>query len=467
MSKINNRWILFATVAAGVLGSTCAGAQTGAQGRDESAGVPDIVVTATRRSTNIQRTAEAISVLSGEIQRERGQQRLDDLQRSIPNVNFNSTSNTSQIYVRGVGNTFILAGGDPGVATYQDGAYVSDISTSNTSMYDVERVEVLRGPQGGLYGRNAVGGAINIISAKPTDTFEGRFDAVLGNYDRRESEGYLSGPLGFANTDFRISYQLRHSDGYTKNLIADQAGAPGDLDDLTSHAVRVQTLTNFTGGGSLRLLFSYADEHDNGAALGVKPTIYSDLYPAFLLYGERPSSDPRSTYANIGENDISVYVANATLNVPIGENKLEVTGNYRRSAQRYTNDCDGTRATSCTFSRVTRSDDYFADVHLASSDAGRLRWLLGATYIYVDQDQSVDVNSDTTIPGLFLASLTGGRLKTEAVAAYGDVRFALTDVWALTGQLRYGKTVKDSLGIHDCASLWCQCDKFPASFEDQ
>lgn len=438
--------LLLASVATVSLVATGARAQTNTTttGNGEPQ-VADIVVTATRRSTNVQRTAEAISVITGDMQRQNGQQRLDDLQASVPNVNFNATANSSQLFIRGVGNTFVIAGGDPGVAIYQDGAYVSDATTSNTSMFDVDRLEVLRGPQGGLYGRNAVGGAINIISAKPTDTFEAKIDGLLGDYDRRESEGYISGPLGVGATDFRVAYQLRHADGYTKNLVRGQPGAPKDLDDLDTKAVRAQTLTDLGGGASLRLLFSYADEHDNGAALGIKPTEFSGFYPAFLLHGVNPTADPRATYANVGSYDLSVYTAHADLSVPIGNNKLEVTGNYRRSKQHFVNDCDGTSASSCTFDRRTRTDDYFADAHLASSDAGRFTWLLGATYVHVKADQFIDVQAETIIPGLFLDSFTGGNLKTDAWAIYGDVRFKLSDVWALTGQLRYGKTVKDAL----------------------
>ncbi|MEO8723719.1 MAG: TonB-dependent receptor [Sphingobium sp.] len=438
--------LLLASVAATSMVAVEARAQTGAaEAGNGEAQVQDIVVTATRRSTNLQRTADAISVITGDTQRQSGQQRLDDLQSSVPNVNFNATANSSQLFIRGVGNTFVIAGGDPGVAIYQDGAYVSDATTSNTSMFDVDRLEVLRGPQGGLYGRNAVGGAINIISARPTNTFEAKIDGLLGNYGRRESEGYLSGPLGVANTDFRMSYQLRNVDGYTKNLIAGQPGTPQDLDDLNTKAVRAQTLTDLGGGASLRLLFSYADEHDNGAALGIKPTQFSSFYPAFLLHGASPSSDPRETFANVGSYDSTVYTAHADLSVPIGDNKFEVTGNFRRSKQHFVNDCDGTSANSCTFDRVTHTDDYYGDAHFASSDAGPFTWLLGATYIHVKADQFINVQAETIIPGLFLNSFTGGSLNTNAWAVYGDARFKLSDVWTLTGQLRYGKTVKDAL----------------------
>ena len=184
------------------------------------AGISDIVVTATRRETSLQRIPQSIAVIDGDLQRDRGQQRLEDLQLSVPNISFANTSNSSQLYIRGVGNTFINSGGDPGVAFYQDGAYVSDQRTTNTSLFDIERVEILRGPQGALYGRNAVGGALNVISARPTNTLKGRIDAVIGDYGRYESEGFLPGPLGDSALSGRLSYQIRRFDGYTKTCSA-------------------------------------------------------------------------------------------------------------------------------------------------------------------------------------------------------------------------------------------------------
>src|SRR5581483_663101 len=120
---------------------------------------------------NVQRVPAAVSVLGGALQRVRGETGLADLQTTVPNLQFAFTSNTTQLFIRGVGDVFVNAGGDPGVAFYQDDAYVSDLTSSNTSLFDIDRVEVLRGPQGALYGRNAVGGAIDVISAKPTDAF--------------------------------------------------------------------------------------------------------------------------------------------------------------------------------------------------------------------------------------------------------------------------------------------------------
>ncbi|TAJ71866.1 MAG: TonB-dependent receptor [Phenylobacterium sp.] len=442
---------------AGVIASFTAAAPARAEETPQAtttAQVEEVIVTAVRRETSLQRTAEAVSVLNGATQRERGEQRLENLQTNVPNVSFSSTSNTSQLYVRGIGNTFIIAGGDPGVAMYQDGAYVSDTTSNNTSMFDVARVEVLRGPQGALYGRNAVGGAINIISAAPTSSWQGRIDGVVGDDGRRESEGYVSGPLGVADTDVRLSYQLRALDGYTKNLLKGQPGAPGRLDDLKSQAIRFQTLTRLPTAGELRVIASYFHESDNGAALGVKPTP-GFLYPAEAIFGATPAADPRRTQANVGSNKLEVASFNASYVQPVGDNVLTVLGAYRDAEQTYLNDCDGTSALACSYYRHTTSQDYYGDIHLASSDDSRLRWLVGATYLQFNQSQLNQVSFLSRLPYFVpgaaanlpfpVNTAVGGRVRTEALAAYADVRYALNDIWAVTGQIRYGETDKRAL----------------------
>jgi outer membrane receptor protein involved in Fe transport len=414
----------------------------------------EIIITAAKRETDLEKTPQAISVLNGAVQQERGETGLADLATIVPNVTFNATSNVSQIYIRGIGNTFIFAGGDPGVATYQDNAYLSDQTSTNTSMYDVERVEVLRGPQGALYGRNAVGGAINIISAKPTDTFHASVDALFGDYSRRESVGYVSGPLGFADTDARVSYQVKYVDGYTKNLLAGQPGVPDTLDDLRSNAFRVQTLTHLPGEGSLRFIFSHYLEADNGAALAVKP-VPGVIYPAQAIFGDLPSADPRSTYANVGRNDISTSTFNMNYVQPLNKYTLTAIGNVRQSAHYFINDCDGTAANDCTYATQTSSHDYFGDVHVASPNEDRLRWLAGVTYLRFNQSQTnlVDFNSLLSyfVPGapgnlpFPIDTITGGNLKTKSYAAYTELQFQLNSIWAVTGQVRYSETTKDAV----------------------
>jgi iron complex outermembrane recepter protein len=415
-------------------------------------GVGDIIVTATRRETSLQRIPQSIAVIGGDLQRDRGQQRLEDLQLSVPNISFASTSNNSQLYVRGVGNTFINAGGDPGVAFYQDGAYVSDQRTVNTSLFDIERVEILRGPQGALYGRNAVGGAVNVISAKPTGTFKGRIDALAGDYGRYESEGFVSGPFGDSGVSGRISYQIRRFDGYTKNLLANLAGAPDRFDDLKSEAVRGQLAFDLgDDGGKITLLVSHYNEDDAGPAIAVVSTP-GFVYPAEALFGLRPTNDPRRVNATVGALDLKVTTANATIVQPIGAVTMTVIGNYRKGEQNFLNDCDGTAAEACRYSTNTFSRDYYTEGYLTSPSDGAFRWTVGGTYSRLRQRQRITVPWQSLLAYIVPTAATnipfpisydaGAVLDVESYAAYLDARLQLSPVWAISGQVRHSKTTK-------------------------
>ena len=444
-------------------------------------GIQDIVVTATRRETSLQRTGQAISVVTQQQQLFAGRQTLDDLKTTIPNVNFASTSNTTQLFVRGIGNTFLTAGGDPGVALYQDNAYISDQTTSGVSFFDIDRVEVLRGPQGGLYGRNATGGAINIISAKPTSDLAGRISVLAGDYGRLESEGFVSGPLGFADTNFRLSYQIRRLDGYVRNLYRPSVGDPGfgsapdRLDDLDSDAVRLQTATVLGSGGTLRVIVSHYRESDNGAALAVQP--FRDyIYPTQYLRGLTPLNDPRRVSVNEGYNRIRLTDVNVSLDQPLAGGTLTLTGNYRRSHRDFLNDCDGTRAKSCSFRTDTTSDDYFGDVHYASSTAGAFRYIIGATYTHFRQGQLTAVPFE--FPTFYLTgnpadtaafafpTVSGGTIRTDAWAVYADARYALSDIWSLVGQVRYSHTVKNALETLQLPSFGINVTDSPSRASD-
>ena len=414
--------------------------------------IEEVVVTALRRETTLQNVPQSVAVLNGETQRERGQQRLEDLQTSVPNVSFTNTSNSSQLYIRGVGNTFINAGGDPGVAFYQDGAYVSDQRTTNTSMFDVQRVEILRGPQGALYGRNAVGGAVNVISARPSATSEGRVDAVVGDYGRFESEGFFTGAVadGVAG---RLAYQVRKLDGYTKNQLGGRLGGPDRFDDQDSYAVRGQIAVDLPSDGRINLLASWYREDPNGPSLAVV-SVPGVVYPAEALYGQRPTNRPRSVKATVGSTELEVATLNATLVQPLGANTLTVTVNYRDGVQDFLNDCDGVAAEACRYAAHTSSQDYYAEAYLASPGEDRVRWIVGGAYVRFNQSQNVQVPWQTLAayraPGVptnvpfFIHYDAGGKLDVESVAVYADLRIQLNAAWALLGQARYSETTKRS-----------------------
>jgi outer membrane receptor protein involved in Fe transport len=186
-----------------------------------------VVVTAERRESTVSDTSISITAFTGEFLEEFGIRNQEDLQNYIPAT----VIEPYDMAIRGVGRNFRGLGGDPGIATYLNGVYSEDFGIASTEggLFDVERIEVLRGPQGTLYGRNAIGGAINFINKLPTDEFEGEARTLLGNYDLREYYGVVSGPVIPDFMQARLVGTKRTRDGYFKDLSpADDAGNYGD-----------------------------------------------------------------------------------------------------------------------------------------------------------------------------------------------------------------------------------------------
>ncbi len=407
--------------------------------------VEEIIITAQKRETTLDKTAESISVVGGEALVSKGASGLGDLASSVPNLSFTSNFGISQIFVRGIGNNFYSPGGDPGVAFYSDGAYVSDQEATNVAFFDVQRIEVLRGPQGALYGRNATGGAVNLVSNSPTDQFEGRIGLVGGDFGRVESEGYLSGPIGAGGVTARLSYQMRKLDGFTRNELAQAPGAPDRFDDLSSRALRVQIAAPLPGSGSLRLIASQYDQDDNGPASKVLPDVFPQ--PAELLYGVRASDNQRSLSSQGGRNERRVSSLLAQYDQPVGDNTLTLIASLRASDRVITYDQDGTSATQSIVTLDTDSRDFNLDARLASPSESRLQWLVGATYVDFTQSRTTYVFDQIplgfVVPGAplnvpFTVNFSaGGEVQTRSAALYSDLQYALTDRLRLTGGLRY------------------------------
>jgi len=183
----------------------------------------EVIVTAERREASIQDTSMSITAFTTEFMDDFGIRNQEDLQNFVPATTIQPYDAT----VRGVGRNFRALGGDPGVAVYMNGVYSEDLLTATAqTFWDVDRVEVLRGPQGTLYGRNAIGGAINILYKKPEQETDWAIKSIIGNDGQTESYGMLNGALS-ETLSARINFALRNRDGYIKEI-----GDGQDLDGL-------------------------------------------------------------------------------------------------------------------------------------------------------------------------------------------------------------------------------------------
>lgn len=424
-----------------------------AQGVDRATAVAgetqaeEIIVTAERRNASVQDTPLALSVLDGDRLRQGGNQGLTELAQQVPSLSFAQGFGISQIFIRGVGNNFFSPGGDPGVATYADGVYLSDQEATAVAFLDLERIEVLRGPQGALYGRNATGGAVNLVSAAPTDDFEGRIGIQLGDFGRMQGDAVLSGPVG-GGIIARASAQYRKLSGFSRNELADTPGARGRGDAEDSFSGRLQVAVP-VGAGRLLLTASGYTQDDAGPALKILADPFSQ--PPELLFGVRPSTAPRSFKSQGAANQREVWSVTGRLEQPIGDAELVVIADTRASDRLITYDQDGTERTVSTTTLDTNSTQSSIEAYLQGTSGG-LDWLAGGTWLRFRQSRATLV--DGLLPGAFLdprlplsfpfpfAFAGGGTVTTEALAAYADGKLALTDSVALRIGGRYSDDEK-------------------------
>lgn len=190
-----------------------------ADDEDSKRRIEEVIVTAEKVESTVSDTSISITAIGADMIEDLGIQSADEFVNFIPAT----TRDTFDIRIRGVGRNFRALGGDPGVATYYNGVYSEDalIALTENALYDVQRIEVLRGPQGTLYGRNSVGGAINYITKSPTDELSGSIRAQFGSHRNREYYGILSGPFS-DSAGYRLVISDRNRDGW----MSGQEGSP-------------------------------------------------------------------------------------------------------------------------------------------------------------------------------------------------------------------------------------------------
>ncbi|MEE4108916.1 MAG: TonB-dependent receptor plug domain-containing protein, partial [Halieaceae bacterium] len=195
MKRSHVRHPLVAAIAAA---SALAFPGAAAVAQERSLGLEEVVVTAQRREQSLQDVPMAVSAFGRQELEDLQADNLDGIQGAVPNLNLvqgRGSNSSLNIFLRGVGQPDALQTFDPAVGVYLDDVYMSRIQGSMFRLYDIERIEVLRGPQGTLYGKNTPGGAIKLITRDPGQEVEAAAGLTLGNYDRMQGSAYLSGPL--------------------------------------------------------------------------------------------------------------------------------------------------------------------------------------------------------------------------------------------------------------------------------
>jgi iron complex outermembrane receptor protein len=425
--------------------------EQGATGAETGA---DIIVTANKREQSIIDVDSSITALSGDDLAAGGIQDTQQLVNQTPNL-IVQRSVIGKIHIRGIGNENYTIGGDPSVAVHSDGVYVARAAAGLFDLFDIARVEVLRGPQGTLYGRNATGGVINVIPKTPTKDFEGYLTGEYGNFNHTRLEGALSGPIG-GGFSARVSGLGFWRDGFIRNLNAGaRARGFGRLDDKDLWAVRGQLAYDNDGPFTARLAVEYIHDNSNLPAYVYlrQPAPFLPQIPSGRrtvdqgIESELPILGGTARSFGSPENIFKSYQAGVSLHLDYdlgGVTISSITG-YRNTKFNYLDDGDGTAAFYINYGQQDDSDQYSQELRLASDNKGMFNWLVGGFYFRETGDTFIALPIRLSIFGLPDDSITiDGTAKTSAYALFGEAYFQLSDRFKVTLGGRYSHEKREA-----------------------
>ncbi len=415
-------------------------------------GVEEIVVTAERRAESVQDVAVAVTALSGDALLERGINSAGDLQFVTPGLSFaRSTSTQGVSTLRGVGAVNISVGGDPGVAFYVDNHYVQNSAYVSQDFFDVERVEVLRGPQGSLYGRNAIGGAINVITARPKKAFDARVGAQFTNYEGRRFDGMVNVPLGDMAA-LRLAGVKDDRDGFVRNLTNGER-----LDESHYYTVRGSLLAEPSDRLELLLRgYVYNNKPD-------VPVLVTNPYPTTpTLAGFVPNpylapgvgTNPTVENRRVTRNDLPTNTEDdakgASLDVTYdigGDFSLKSLSAYNRSRNDADQDTDGSDVVFSDQSIRLRYETLSQEFNLNYNNGD---WAGVAGLFFYDERSRVSFNIDTFnffgMPRPAVSTINlAGRLRAKSYAAFAQVDGPVAGPLEFTLGGRYSRDKKHSL----------------------
>ena len=392
--------------------------------------IEEVIVTAERRESSLQETPVTISAFGEDFLDDSSIQSVQDLGPYAPGLNFTQVSNFAQLNMRGIGLEQINLGGEPGVAFHTDGVYIARPFVNDAVFVDLARVEVLRGPQGTLYGRNATGGSINLIANAPTDEFEGTVAATIGDYRHRRISALVSGPL--PSTDKirgRLSIVSDQHDGYLTDEVSGE-----DVEDNQTLSARGQLDIDLSDSLSLTLVADYMKEDDSGPLFrtGKIPGTAVDL-------GGQVDSDPWKIFID-GPHNQNARSEGLSARLDWTGETMRVMSLTAVRNHRFTllSDLDGTDFFLVNQDLTEEADQFSQEFQIASNDDGQLQWLLGAYYF--QEDGELDYRF--TIPPLATVISFDADQETHAYALFGQISYAVNDKLKLTIGLRHSDEKK-------------------------
>lgn len=442
--------------------------------------VEELVVTAEKREQSLQDIPVSVSAFTSEKRDVAGITGIQDFVNFTPGMNY---SGTDRVSLRGAGRNTFYIGNDPGVASYSDGFYSASSSELFKTPLFIERTEILRGPQGTLYGRNAIGGAINQVSKRPSHEFGGEIRASYGNYDRTRIEAVVSLPVA-DNLRFKIGGSQDHQrDGFIENIGGANEGATikRTYFEFQVEAEPTEDLDIFVRYNRS----SWDDTLGVGDRLSNLVTPYDTTRPFGLIGSLQPN--PQFGYATPNPGVTDPYVQNtntdgygqlrgnhvitATVTYDLGFADLKYIGGFQQYNYQTGGDYDGTSQTTAISipgmavpyfpTQTTDFDEHKRyhsnEINLTSNGDGPLRWILGVYQYEEEYRQRIQLGNPNQVQLAAPLTLLGtpaapnplrnfadnqATLTSKAYAVFGQATYEINDQFAVTAGLRYTKDKK-------------------------
>ena len=420
-------------------------------------GLGDIIVTAQRREESSQRAAVAIDVVSGADLVSAGITQVDRLNEQVAALTVIPTSTGSLIFIRGVGNFTLTPNSDPATAFTYDGVYIGRPTGTAGVFFDLERVEVLKGPQGTLYGRNATGGAINIIPAQPKlGELSGYATTSIANYETLTAEGAINLPMG-DNGAMRVSVSGARHDGYLRDGTNDQK-------DLSA---RLQMKAALTPDLTVRVAADYA--HIDGVGTSVSYFGAYGFSPVTGRYTYTPSNLPEreGLFTAAAQNyrrtlpagpagrrldplgiypyqQSDFYGANAQIDWNIGFGTLTLIPAWRYGAEDYLSS-----AGAFAYRQQQTNDQFSLEARLTGDRIGIFDYVLGGFFY----DESLKVKTALSLQAA--ANFLDNDYNTRSFAPFGRLTANFTDRLRVVGGIRYTEDRKRFSGTTVSNTIVC------------
>ena len=438
----NSALVTAAAIGAFVSSSAWAQSMSDASAAGE---IKTIVVTAEKRPTNAQRTPISIAAVSGAQIARDGESSIAQVMAKVGAVKVLQGQDGPTFYIRGVGTGVPTGIGDPEVNLNIDGIYQSEPEFSLAGLYDIARVEVLRGPQGTLYGKNAVAGAVNIITNNPTFKYEGAASVGVGSYNLIQAQGMINVPLS-DTVAVRAAFGTENHSGYLSN------GA----DDANVQSERLKLL--YRPNDKVRLVVAADNTHEGGEGEGeiqLTPPppgfVTNPAYPkgtALLgnaIHTSNPWTSPDPATAS---RDANFHSIRAQLDWDLGFGVLTVIPAYRH----YDYSCLSCWRSETDQNNYVSEHQTTVEARLASEANSPIKWLAGLYYLNSNNPSNglqltPGEDSFASTAGNTVNQFGQGLYTTNSYAAFGQATYPVTDWLRLTGGLRYNDDQKQENGF--------------------